>query len=75
MLVSCREVNPVSALSQVSQELQQGSNYSCLKHLASQFQLAVGISSIKALKIFCNIYICDHKNIVKLLLENLVREV
>lgn len=74
MLVTCRELNPVSAVSQVSSELQYGSNYSCLQHLASRFQLAVGVTSTKALKIFCNIYICDNKKYCETSLEKLVRE-
>lgn len=67
MLVTCRELNPVSAVSQVSSELQYGSNYSCLQHLASRFQLAVGVTSTKALKIFVAFMFVITKNVVELL--------
>lgn len=75
MLVTCRELNSLSAVSQVFSELQCGSNYSCLQHLASQFQLAVEVTSAKALKVFSDIYVCDHKKYRETSLEKLMGEV
>lgn len=61
VLVAWRELTPISAVAQVSRELQDGSGYGCLQHLASQFQLAVEVTAAKACGKFCYLYVCDHK--------------
>lgn len=72
--MTCRELIVVSTVAQVSYKLQHGATCGCLQHLASQFHVAVEVTSTKALKMFCNTYVCDQKNTVNLLLERLVRK-
>lgn len=72
MLVTCRELRPVSKL---WLRCLKSSNYSRLQHLASQFQLGVEVTSAKALKMFCNSYVCDHQKYCESSLEKLVREI
>lgn len=70
--MTCRELRPVSKL---WLRFLKSSNYTRLQHLASQFQLAVEVTSAKALKMFCNSYVCDHQKCYEASLEKLVREI